>query len=263
MEDTLVVIAFCGSIVFWIVVVVGTLVTGLCWKRARAFAKTLVGQWQPALAIAVLCMVSMGLGQGFMNLLGIKVFCQALVGLALARGIADYEPLPVARSVVRRERVWRSIGMVLGFSLLLVPAILVASAIGSSIGRFISEASLTFDSVMGAFPAESWRIFFVMLAGAGIAEETLYRLVLLSLLWRLTRRRWAAIVLSAVIFGAYHLTPFNSMYAIHWQAPVSQFFVTTLAGLVMGYVYTKRGYETVVLGHTLGNWIPFALFAAN
>lgn len=263
MEDTPAVVAFCGSIVFWIVVVASILVTGLCWKRARAFAKTLAGQWQPALAIAVLYVVSMGLGQGFLNPSGIEIFCQALVGLALARGIVDHEPLPVARSVVRRERVWRSVGVMLGVSVLLVPAILVASAIGSSIGRFISGASLTFDSVTGAFPAESWRIFFLMLAGAGIAEETPYRLVILSLLWRLTRQRWVAIVLSSVIFGIYHLTPFNSMYAIHWQAPVSQFFVTTLAGLVMGYAYTRRGYETVVLGHTLGNWMPFVLFAAG
>jgi len=30
-------------------------------------------------------------------------------------------------------------------------------------------------------------------------------------------------------------------------------------GIVMGYVYLRRGYETVVLGHTLGDWVPFLL----
>lgn len=264
MEDVLIVVAFCGSMVFWVLTVVCVVVTGLCWKRARVFAKALASQWRPALVIAVLYVVGMGLGgQGFLNPSGIVIFCQALVGLALARGIVDYEPLPVARSIARRERVWRGLGMTLSISVLLVPVILIVSMIGSSIGRFISGEALTFDLVAGMFPAESWRVFFLMLAGAGIAEETPYRLVIISLLWRLTRRRWMAVVLSAVIFGAYHLTPFNSMYIIHWQAPISQFFVTTLTGLVMGYVYTKCGYETVVLGHALGNWIPFALFAAG
>jgi membrane protease YdiL (CAAX protease family) len=252
MKDVPTVVAFCGSMIFWILVVVGIVVAGLCWKRTRAFARTLVSQWRPALVIAVLYAASMGLGgRGFLNPSGIGIFCQALVGLALARDITDYESLPVACSVARREHVLRRVGMMLCVSVLLVPVILIVSMIGSSIGRFISGgASLSFDSVAGMFPVQSWRVFFLMLAGAGIAEETPYRLVILSLLWRLTRRRWMAIVLSAVIFGAYHLTPLNSMYTVHWQAPIPQFFVTTLAGLVMGYVYTKCGYETVVLGHT-------------
>jgi membrane protease YdiL (CAAX protease family) len=265
MEDALIVVAFCGSIVFWIVVVAGILVSGLVWERARSFSRALTSQWRPSLGIAVVYAVSGALGgQGGVILSGIEVFCQALVGLALARGIAGYEPLPVARSFARREHVWRSVGTMAGASLLLVPLILVVSAVGSGIGRLVSGgASLSYDSVSGMLPAESWRILFLMLAGAGIAEETPYRLVLLSLLWGLTRRRWVAIVVSAVVFGAYHLTPFNSMYTVHWQAPISQFLVTTLAGLVMGYVYTKRGFETAVLGHTLGNWVPFALFAAG
>lgn len=30
---------------------------------------------------------------------------------------------------------------------------------------------------------------------------------------------------------------------------------------VRGYVYTRQGYETAVLTHTLSDWIPFILFA--
>jgi membrane protease YdiL (CAAX protease family) len=265
MGDLAIVVAFLGSLLFWVLVVAGVLAAGLVWERARPIAKTIVAQWRPALGIAVVYAVSGGLGrQGGVILSGIEVFCQALVGLALARGIAGYEPLPIARSVARREHAWRSVGVMLGVSLLLVPVIVIVSAVGSGIGQFISGGqSLTYDSVTGVFPAESWRILLMMLAGAGIAEETPYRLVILSLLWRLTRRRWLAIVVSAVVFGAYHLTPFNSLYRMHWQAPISQFLVTTLAGLVMGYVYTKRGYETAVLGHAFGNWIPYVLFATS
>jgi hypothetical protein len=33
--------------------------------------------------------------------------------------------------------------------------------------------------------------------------------------------------------------------------------------MVMGYVYVKKGYETAVLGHTLGNTVIFSLMAAR
>ncbi len=32
-----------------------------------------------------------------------------------------------------------------------------------------------------------------------------------------------------------------------------------LIGMLWGYEYVRCGYETVVLGHTLGNWSPFLL----
>jgi len=70
-----------------------------------------------------------------------------------------------------------------------------------------------------------------------------------------------AIAASAVLFGAYHLTPLDGMYRTFWQFPVSQFVASTLMGIVWGIVYVKRGYETAVLAHTLSNWIPFMLFS--
>ena len=112
------------------------------------------------------------------------------------------------------------------------------------------------------FPPNAWQSFLLLLAGAGIAEETTYRLVCMSLLWRLTRGPWVAILLSALMFGAYHLSPLDALYIQYWERPLTVFTMSTLMGAVMGYVYFKRGYESAVLGHTLGDWIPLLLSRA-
>lgn len=143
----------------------------------------------------------------------------------------------------------------------LILALLIGS-VGLTIGRqTFGETSRTAEA-MGTFPSSKWSAFFLLLSGAGIAEETPYRLVFLSLFWRLTHRRWLAVVVAALLFGAYHLTPLDSMYRTFWQFPISQFVASTLIGLLWGGLFVKRGYETAVAGHTLSDWIPFLVFAA-
>ena len=250
--------------VFWILVVAVALVIGQRRQGARSFRDKMIAQWKPSLTIAILFVVGMGLGgRGFLNPYGITIFCQALIGLTLARGIAGYEPLLVTQSVIQRQRVWRSIGLMAGIALISVLPALVIGSVGISIGQQIFGETNRSAEAMGMFPANKWLTLFLLLSGAGIAEETPYRLVFLSFLWRLTHRRWLAIILSAVIFGAYHLTPLDGMYRVFWQFPISQFLASTLIGVVWGYVFVKRGYETAVLGHTLSDWIPFMLFSAG
>ncbi len=107
-----------------------------------------------------------------------------------------------------------------------------------------------------------WQLFFYFLAGAGIAEETVYRLVIVSLVWGLSGRRWLAIGVSGLLFGAYHLTPLSGMYLTFWQYPLTQFFSSALIGMVWAYLYIRRGYETAVLAHTLSDWLPIAVSMA-
>ena len=250
--------------VFWILSVGVVLVIGRRRQGARDFRDRMIGQWKPSLVIAVLFLIGTGLGgRSLLNPYAITVFCQSLIGLTLARSVDGYEPLPVTQSVIRRERVWRSIGLLIGISLITVLPALVIGSIGIGIGRQIFGETNRSAEALRMLPSNRWLTFFLFLSGAGIAEETAYRLVLLSLFWRLTRRRWLSIVLAAVIFGAYHLTPLNEMYRVFWQFPVSQFLASTLIGVVWGYVFIRRGYETAVLGHTLGDWIPFILFGAG
>jgi membrane protease YdiL (CAAX protease family) len=265
---TEVIIAFLASVVFWVLAVTAVFVAGRLWQGARVFWDRTIAQWETSLAIAVLYLVSSSLGGARFNVFGIifnicgmiAVLCQSLIGLALARSSADYEPLPVTRSVIQREHAWRSVGLMLGIALLVVPVTMFIGSVGMSIGQIFGEINHASEAIEMFLP-NKWLAFFSLLAGAGIAEETTYRLVLLSLLWRLTSRRWFAIIVSAVVFGAYHLSPLDMMYRTFWQFPISQFLASTFIGMLLGYVYVKRGYETAVMGHTLADWIPFMLFA--
>ena len=261
---TEVIFANLASTVLWILAVAMILVAGQRSQRIRGFRDKMIAQWKPSLTIAVLFVIGMGLGgRGLLNPYGVTLFCQSLIGLTLARSMSGYEPLPVMQSLIQRERVWRSIGLMIGIALILVLPVLIIGSVGLSIGRQLVGETNRSAEAMGMLPSNKWLTFFLLLSGAGIAEETTYRLVFLSLFWRVTRRRWLAIILSAMLFGAYHLTPLNGMYRVFWQFPISQFLASTLIGIVWGYVFVKRGYETTVLGHTFSDWIPFILFSAG
>jgi hypothetical protein len=60
--------------------------------------------------------------------------------------------------------------------------------------------------------------------------------------------------------GAYHLSPLDSFYLTFWQHPVMEFLSKAFVGVLWGFIYTWRGYETVTLSHTLSDWLPFMLF---
>ena len=81
----------------------------------------------------------------------------------------------------------------------------------------------------------------------------------LSLIWKVTGKSWLGVLLSSLIFGAYHLTPLTGMYLTFRQFPISQFIASTLIGLVWGFLFIKRGFGTAVLGHTLSDWLPLML----
>jgi membrane protease YdiL (CAAX protease family) len=250
---------------FSVLPVVVILVSGQRRERLRAFREVMIAQWKPSLAITALYLIGYGVSSGLTirNVVNaITLFCHSLLGLALAHRIAEFEPFPVARAVIRRERKWRNIILMLVIALLTTPIGPIASSASATISERVfgeTRAEIEMSTVTSILPSNPWLAFLALLAGAGIAEETTYRLLLLTLLWRITRRRWLAILLSAVLFGAYHLSPFNRMVHIWWQFPISQFLATTMGGLVLGYLHVKRGYETSVLSHTLGDWIPFAL----
>lgn len=127
--------------------------------------------------------------------------------------------------------------------------------------RQIFRETYSVKQAVGEFPFNTVQAFFYFMWGAGIPEETTYRLVALSLIWRWTRRRQLAIWLSAILFALYHLTPLSGMYRAFWQFPISQLVSSTLIGLVWGYAYVKRGYETAVLAHTFNDWTPVVLFS--
>jgi len=255
-------IAALSFIAFWLIAVLAILLLGQYHPTIRDFRNRMISKWKAALVIAGLFILGTGIGgRGFLNPYAIAVFCQVLIGLTIARSIEGLQPLPVVNAFVeRRQILLRVILMIVISILVIVPAFLVGT-IGLDIGRHLfGEMNYTSEAA-NTLPPNKWLSFFLLLSGAGIAEETPYRLVLLPLIWKVTGRKWLAIVLSALVFGAYHLTPLSSMYRIFWQFPISQFLGSTLIGMIWGYLFVKRGYETTVLGHTLSDWLPLMIFA--
>ncbi len=255
-----VMIAFFVSMIFWIFVVVGILIFGQRWERLRVFRERMFGQWRSALVITIVYLISAILSGRGLNPYGLVIFCQAWIGLTIARGIPNFEPLPVTRSILQRERVATNLGLFLVFALLAGFLALIVGTIGLGVAQSIfHETNLTYEAIK-SFSVNKLQAFFMFLSGAGMAEETTYRLLVLSLLWSLTKRRGLAIFTSAVLFGAYHLTPLDGMYQTFLQFPISQFLASTLIGIVWGWLFVKRGYETSVLAHTLSDWVPLLLF---
>jgi hypothetical protein len=250
-----------ATALFWVLTWSAILVAGRWQLWARDFREKLLGQWKPALVIALLHWLGAGLGgYDFFQVSSPGIFCQAMIGLALARSIADYEPLPVSQGVVHREKRMERIWLMLVISLTVVAAALFVNGfLWRLLLRLFGESMSNSAGYASFFPENAWQSFLLLLAGAGLAEETTYRLLFLSLFWRLTRRPWMAILRSSLLFGAYHLSPLDAFYRQLWERPLTVFTMSALMGGVMGYVYIKHGCLIAVLGHTLGDWLGLLL----
>ncbi|MBI4675801.1 MAG: CPBP family intramembrane metalloprotease [Chloroflexi bacterium] len=251
-----------GFILFWLAAVLIVFVVARRSARVHTFREEMVAQWKPALAIALLFLFGMALGgRSILNPYALAIFCQAMFGFALARRIANFEPLPVTRAAMERKSRWglQFVWMTAIALAAVLPALLVGS-IGMSVAQQIFHETNFTREAASSFPGNALAAFGLLLAGAGIAEETTYRLVIVSFVWYITRHSWFGIFAGALLFGAYHLSPLDGMYQIFWQFPISQFLASTLIGIVWGYIYVKRGFETVVLAHTFSDWIPYLIF---
>jgi len=248
-------------IAFWLAVFLAIMIAGQFYPSARPFRRRMMAAWKPALAMAVMYLLGTAAGgRGFLNPYALAVFCQVLIGMAVAGSIEGFHPLPVVNAFIEHRQILRQVLLLLLLSLLVVVPALLLGTIGLNIGvQLFGETDYTYETA-NIMPTNMVLTFFLFLSGSGIAEETTYRLVLLSFIWKLSGRKWLAIALSALVFGAYHLTPLSGMYRIFWQYPISQFTASTPIGLVWGYLFTRRGYGTNVLGHTFSNWLPMMLF---
>lgn len=257
-----VVIATLAWVAAWLIALLLALALPNIFKRRLPFVEVLKKQWKASLLIAGLYLASTLLGgRSLLNPYALAVFSQAMFGLAIACGIPDFKALRIGQDLVQRQRIVSDVFVSLLLTLgIVVPAILVGT-IGLSIGRSIFGEIAQTSQAQASFTGDLASGFFLFLAGSGIAEETPYRLFLLSALWRWTRRPGLAILLSALIFGLYHLTPLDGMYQTFWLFPVSQVLASTLIGIIWGYLFRWRGYESAVLAHTLSNWLPILIFA--
>lgn len=242
--------------IFLFVLLLGEKITKLANYR-RAMIASMV----PASVIGLICFAGYAVSllqlEYIINgmITGVYVFCLSSMGIAFAREVSGFEPLPVSESLIKRKNSIRKIVMMLLFSVILAA---LMDVIGSFVLNFClilfheSKEAQAIDSL----PTKNiFLLFPLFLAGAGIAEETMFRLFIQSFIWKLCKKSWASIVLSSFCFALYHLSPMDAMYKTFWEYPLSKFTSVFFVGLVLGYFYKKRGFETVVLGHTLSDYI--------
>jgi membrane protease YdiL (CAAX protease family) len=67
------------------------------------------------------------------------------------------------------------------------------------------------------------------------------------------------LLLSALAFGLYHISPLSGMAAQNLQTPVTAILESFGVGLAMGLIYRYRGFTTAVMTHALGNWLVVML----
>ncbi|MBN2045633.1 MAG: CPBP family intramembrane metalloprotease [Anaerolineales bacterium] len=198
------------------------------------------------------------------SLIWFFVYLILLVGLGSA-GLAAERSLeadlfPVLRSLEFRWIIYVLVAaLFLTFTQLFVDNLF--DDLFTRIGLAFGDSHVDPGSAAREFEARSPLVLLLkMLIGAGIFEELLFRVGIMTLVWSLTRRWKLGLLVSAVLFGFYHITPFSGMET-YLAAPVSAVLSSFTVGLFTGLVYRYRGFTAVVLMHSLGNWVMIMLFA--
>jgi hypothetical protein len=107
----------------------------------------------------------------------------------------------------------------------------------------------------------------------GVTEELMVRWGLMSLLawagWRLVQGRrgaprapvmWAAIVLTAIVFGLGHLPAVASVVALTPVVVTRTVLLNALGGIVFGWLFWRRSLEAAMVAHASVH-IVFAMFS--
>ena len=180
-----------------------------------------------------------------------------MAGLSTWRWSRLPQPVSAQRSLSDRfvqPILWMGVGLGLGLVLLAVIRLVIAPLL-PEIGVRIARA--------GTLPA--WRRVIIIYVAA-VAEEILFRLILLSavagLLARLSRRPdriphvrdvWIANVVSALAFAVVHLPSWSGAAAMSTGLVASILALNAAPGLVLGYIFAKRGITAAMWAHAGGD----------
>lgn len=209
---------------------------------------------------------------GWMDLLstaGVFVFsilASSLVMLLMMRGRGVEAPTPditfvcylvqmlpvVAFILFLRHKAGRGSGLHLGIGSVNLPMVLWGVLLLLATGVVIEPLlelfpAAPYDNVKSAIGLGGWAILSTVVA-APIIEETLFR----GLIFESCRERFgrgAAVLISALLFGAIHVVPVQVINAF-------------VVGLVLGYVYLKtNSLLSVIILHAVNNAIAYATMA--
>jgi membrane protease YdiL (CAAX protease family) len=193
------IVLYFATIILWMLVIGVIWLSGRRCERVRDFHNRMWEGWRPALAITVFYLVSVLFSGRGINPYGIVVFCQALIGLALAKGIPNFEPLPLLNAILRRERMANQLLLLAVFGTLAGVIGIALGGVAMSISQNLFHETILTNEIMQTFPGNKVQAFFLFLSGGGIAEEIMFRLLLLTFLLSITQQPWPAIFLAAII----------------------------------------------------------------
>lgn len=167
-----------------------------------------------------------------------------LAGLVLAAILAKREEIPA------HHCAFPMVAEGFLYSLIFGPVVLLLRAHVGSQGLMLRE-----HLAVGA-PGESPALHLLLSVGAGVYEEAMFRLFLLSLLFYLGKKLcdflalpvflaaiFAVLVSSLAFSGFHHLGAFAAPFS--WGA----FFFRTFAGILLGGIFILRGFGVAVYTH--------------
>ncbi len=231
------------------------------WRTLRTVAAVVIG------AAMIQIMTSMSeedTSDGSSNSLIIYlVMLVLIIGFGTAGFLAE-KGLKVDLLPVIRRRDFKHILYVLaaGFFIAVVVMVIgggLSNNIGEAVGSLFGEVSRE-QSDSGFMPGVGWpSLFLDMLIGAGLFEELLFRAGIMTLVWKLTKGWGWGLVVSAILFGFYHIT-MSSLSGYFLEAPIASVVSSAIMGLVLGSIYRYRGLTMAVLVHALTNFIGLMMF---
>jgi len=134
------------------------------------------------------------------------------------------------------------------------------SGVIESIGQAAGETAADAQAAASSFNVEQPFVLLVqLLVGAGLFEELLFRMGIMTIVWKFTRRWGWGLLVSALLFGIYHITPLSGISTFSASSPVTTVLTSVSMGLIMGIIYRYRGLATAILVHGLGDWVVIML----
>lgn len=220
--------------------------------------------------VAVLVLASLVSNSGSEGKTRLPYFVLAVVlivtfgtGGALAERGLTIDLLPILRRRQPRRIVY---ALVAAFFLAMLTFFWsnLFSGIIDSIGQAAGEAQTDASGAASTFDLGNPLLLLLqLLVGAGLFEELLFRLGIMTIVWRLTRGWGWGLLVSALLFGLYHITPLSGISTYSASSPLTTVLTSFTMGIIMGAIYRYRGLTTAILVHGLGDWVVIMLLGSS
>jgi hypothetical protein len=141
------------------------------------------------------------------------------------------------------------------FVVMLVESAVLAVAFGLVVGMVTAQLLNAIPLAIGQDPQMAWPVMLMVSLGAGVYEELVFRVLLVSGLLFAARRLFGwgtvaattfAVVTGALVFSAFH---YIGTYGDPLELP--SFLFRTLAGLAFSGLYVTRGFGITAWTHAL------------